>query len=79
MANSFLLEHSQSRLECTQLSNGAWYYSPVEQQYDSFVELGVVCINYEEFYHRSRDRTLSTHFLLVQKVYLLMHTEAAIT
>ncbi len=32
------------RLNCTQLSNGAWHCSPVEQQCDSFVELGVVCI-----------------------------------
>ncbi len=36
--------------------------SPVEQQCDRFVELGVVCINYEEYYERSRNRTLSTHF-----------------
>ena len=48
------------RLNCTQLSNGTWHCSPVEQQCDSFVELGVVCINYEEFYQRSRNRTLST-------------------
>ncbi len=49
------------RLNCTQLSNGAWHCSPVEQQCDSFMELGVVCINYEEFYQRSRNRTPSTH------------------
>ena len=37
------------RLNCTQLSNGTWHCSPVEQQCDSFVELGVVCkINEEE-------------------------------
>ncbi len=35
------------RLNCTQLSNGTWHCSPVEQQCDSFVELGVVCKNYE--------------------------------
>ncbi|XP_064397194.1 scavenger receptor cysteine-rich type 1 protein M160-like [Halichondria panicea] len=45
------------RLNCTQLSNRAWHCSPVEQQCDSFVELGVVCINYEEFYQRSRNST----------------------
>ncbi len=33
------------RLNCTQLGNGAWHCSPVEQQCDSFVELGVVCNN----------------------------------
>ncbi len=49
-------------LECTQLSNGSWHCSPVEQQCDRFVELGVVCINYEEYYERSRNSTLSTHF-----------------
>ena len=48
------------RLNCTQLSNGTWRCSPVEQQCDSFVELGVVCINYEEFYERSRNSTLPT-------------------
>ncbi len=61
VANSFprgaFPEH---RLNCTQLSNGTWHCSPVEQQCDSFVELGVVCISYEEFYERSRDSTLST-------------------
>ncbi len=50
----------EHRLNCTQLSNGTWHCSPVEQQCDSFVELGVVCISYEEFYERSRDSTLST-------------------
>ena len=35
------------RLDCTQLSNGAWHCSPVEQQCDSFVELGVICKNYD--------------------------------
>ncbi len=49
-------------LNCTQLSNGTWHCSPVEQQCDSFAELGVVCISYEEFYERSRDSTLSTQF-----------------
>ncbi len=48
------------RLDCRQLSNGAWHCSPVEQQRDSFVELGVVCISYEEFYEHLRNRTLST-------------------
>ena len=48
------------RLNCTQLSNGKWHCTPVEQQCDSFMELGVVCISYEEFDQRSRNRTLST-------------------
>ncbi len=39
------------RLDCTQLSNGAWHCSPVEQLCDSFVELGVVCKNYEDLYN----------------------------
>ncbi len=44
------------RLNCTQLSNGTWHCSPVEQQCDSFVELGVVCKNYEDIYKEcSRD------------------------
>ncbi len=51
------------RLDCRQLSN-RWHCSPVKQQCDSFVELGVVCINYEEFYKRSRNRTLSTQLPL---------------
>ncbi len=38
------------RLDCTQLSNGTWHCSPVEQQCDSFVELGVVCKNYEDLH-----------------------------
>ncbi len=38
----------EHRLNCTQLSNGTWHCSPVEQQCDSFVELGVVCISYED-------------------------------
>ncbi len=51
----------QYRLNCTQLSsNGTWHCSPVEQQCDSFVELGVVCINYKEYYERSRNNPLST-------------------
>ncbi len=37
----------EHKLSCAQPSNGAWHCSPVEQQCDSFVELGVVCINYE--------------------------------
>ncbi len=49
----------EHRLNCTQ-TNEIWHCSPVEQQCDSFVELGVVCINYEEFYERSRNSTLST-------------------
>ncbi len=52
------------RLNCTQLNNGTWHCSPVEQQCDSFLELGVVCISYEEFYERSRERTLSTQLPL---------------
>ncbi len=38
----------EHRLNCTQLSNGTWHCSPVEQQCDSFVELGVVCKNYKD-------------------------------
>ena len=38
-------------LNCTQLSNGAWHCSPLEQQSDSFVELGVVCKNYKDLYN----------------------------
>ncbi len=34
----------EHRLNCIQLSNGAWHCSPVKQQCDGFVELGVVCI-----------------------------------
>ncbi len=50
------------RLDCTQLSNGAWHCSPVEQQCDSFVELGVVCKNYEDLYNeRLKDCALSTN------------------
>ncbi len=61
VSNSFPLgAFLEYRLNCTQLSNGTWHCSPVEQECDSFVELGVVCINYEEFYQRSRNRTLST-------------------
>ncbi len=61
VANSFPRgAFPEYRLDCTQLSNGTWHCSPVEQQCDSFMELGVVCINYEEFYKRSRNRTLST-------------------
>ncbi len=30
-------------LDCTQLSNGTWHCSPVEQQCDIFIELGVIC------------------------------------
>ncbi len=49
------------RLNCTQLSNGAWHCSPVKQQCDSFVELGVVCKSYENLYDEcSRTSTLST-------------------
>ncbi len=50
------------RLYCTQLSNGTWHCSPVEQQCVGFVELEVVCINYEEYYERSSDSTLYTQF-----------------
>ncbi len=52
----FLLEHSQST--DTQLSNGTRHCSPVEQECDSFVELGVVCKNYEDLYN---DCALSTN------------------
>ena len=45
VANSFPPgAFSEYRLNCTQLSNGTWHCSPV----DSFVELGVVCKNYED-------------------------------
>ncbi len=40
----------EHRLNCTQLINGTWHCSPVEQQCVSFVELGVVCKNYEDIY-----------------------------
>ena len=51
----------EHRLNCTQLSNGAWHCSPVEQQCDSFVELGVVCKSYEDLYNEcSTNCTLST-------------------
>ncbi|XP_064397203.1 scavenger receptor cysteine-rich domain superfamily protein-like isoform X2 [Halichondria panicea] len=36
------------RLNCAQLSNGAWLYSLVKEQCDSFAELGVVCKNYKD-------------------------------
>ncbi len=36
------------RLNCAQLSNGAWHYSLVKEQCDSFAELGVVCKNYKD-------------------------------
>ena len=50
----------EHRLNCTQLSNGAWHCSPVEQQCDSFVELGVVCKSYENLYDEcSTNCTLS--------------------
>ncbi len=39
------------RLNCTQPSNGACHCSPVEQQCDSFVELGVVCKKYKDLYN----------------------------
>ncbi len=45
------------RLNCTQLSNGIWHCSAVKEQCVSFVELGVVCISYDQ---RSRNSTLST-------------------
>ena len=38
------------RLNCTQLSN-TWHCSLVEQQCDSFVELGVVCRSNEDIYN----------------------------
>ncbi len=50
------------RLNCAQLSNGTWHCSPVEQQCDSFVELGVICKNYEDLYNEcSGTSTLSTN------------------
>ena len=63
----------EHRLDCTQLINGTWHCSPVEQQCDSFVELGVVCINYKEYYQRLRNRTLSTHFLTRSEGKLAAH------
>ncbi len=51
-------EHS---LECEQQSNGNLRCSLVEQQCDSFVELEVVCKNYEDLRSEcSRTSTLST-------------------
>ncbi len=51
-------EHS---LECTQRLNGDLRCSSVEQQCDSFVELEVVCKNYEDLRNEcSRNSTLST-------------------
>ena len=48
------------RLNCTQLSNGTWHCSLVEGC-NSFVELGVICKNYEDLYNEcSRTSTLST-------------------
>ncbi len=41
----------EHRLNCTQLSNGTWHCSPVEQQCVGFVELGVVCKNYKDLYN----------------------------
>ena len=62
LPNSFLPgAFPEYRLDCTQLSNGTWHCSPVEQQCDSFVELEVVCKNYEDLYNDcSRTSTLST-------------------
>ncbi len=51
-------EHS---LECMQQSDGELRCSLVEQQCDSFVELEVVCKNYEDLRNEcSRTSTLST-------------------
>ena len=51
-------EHS---LECMQQSDGELQCSLVKQRCDSFVELGVVCKNYEDLYNEcSRNSTLST-------------------
>ncbi len=63
VANSFLPgAFPEYRLDCTQLSNGAWHCSPVEQQCDSFMELGVVCKNYVDIYNEcSMNCTLSTN------------------
>ena len=48
------------RLDCTQLSNGAWHCSAVKEQCDSFLELGVVCKNHEDIYNEySKNCTLS--------------------
>ena len=46
------------RLDCTQLSNGTWHCSPVEQQCDSFVELGVI---YEDLYNDCSMSTIPTN------------------
>ncbi len=49
-------------LECIQQSNGDFRCALVEQQCDSFVELGVVCKNYEDLRSEcSRTSTLSTN------------------
>ncbi len=51
-------EHS---LECRQQSDGELRCSLVKQRCDSFVELGVVCKNYEDLRNEcSRTSTLST-------------------
>ncbi|XP_064397205.1 scavenger receptor cysteine-rich type 1 protein M130-like [Halichondria panicea] len=57
------------RLDCTQLSNGTWHCSPVEEQCDSFVELGVVCKNYEDRCSEcSRTSTLSTNMQITTQL-----------
>ncbi len=62
VANSFPRgAFPEYRLDCTQLSNGAWHCSPVEQQCDSFMELGVICKSYENLYNEcSTNCTMST-------------------
>ncbi len=44
-----LLHRAQNKLYATK--QWTWHCSPAEQQCDSFVELGVVCINYEDLYN----------------------------
>ena len=46
VTNSF--PPGEYRLNCAQLSNGAWHCSLVKEQCDSFAELGVVCKNYKD-------------------------------
>ena len=58
-------EHS---LECTQPPDGKLQCSLVQQQCDSFVELEVVCKNYEDLRNEcSRTSTLSTLSTSVQE------------
>ncbi len=63
MSNSFPPgAFPEYRLNCTQLGNGTWHCSPVEQQCDSFVELGVVCKNYDITNMRETTQLPTTSF-----------------